>query len=296
MDMRQLQYFQVLAKTQHMTQASGILNLAQSALSRSLKNLEAELGVKLFDRIGKYIYLNENGHIFLKHVDVILGEYQDVCRKLDDRRGKEKKTVVLSMYAGSKLLPELICDFKNKHPEISLHIMQQGSVNENVLPSDITVYSCGQRKDELNSVVLMEEKICLAVPSDHPLARRKSIKLIEAASEAFICLHKGKGLRVITDELCHQAGFSPNVIMESDSPSTVRGLVSMGVGFTFVPKISWPGMGDDPRVSLVEIEEPSCYRFVVMKWRQDRYLTVAATRLREFLIEFFSDKETGGCK
>lgn len=294
MDMTQLQNFQILAKTQHMTQAAVVLNLAQSALSRSLKSLEAELGVKLFDRIGKYIFLNENGHIFLKHVDCILSEYEDALLELNDRRGKEKQTVVLSMYAGSKLLPEIIRAFKEKHPNITLQIIQQGSANESLKRSDITVFSTARCEEDASTVILMEEGICLAMPSVHPFAGRKAVRLAEVAREPFMCLHKGQGLRMITDEFCRQAGFEPNIILESDSPNTMRDLISVGVGFAFVPKISWKGMDDDPCVSLVEIEAPRCSRFVVMKWRGDRYLSSAANQLRVFLIEFFDQKRKAG--
>ncbi len=290
MDFITLRNFQVLAKIQHMTQAADILNIAQSALSRSLKSLETELNVKLFDRVGKYISLNENGQMFLRRVDIILNEYDDAKIELNERVGKEKQTVVLSMYAGSKLLPELIRGFKNKCPDIALQIIQQGSIHEDLITSDITVYSSSSRINEASAVVLMEESICLAMPANHPLAACKTIKLIEAANEPFICLYKGKGLRMITDEFCDQAGFRPNIFLESDNPGTVRDLISLGMGFAFVPLISWPGMGDDPNVSLVEIEQPCCSRYVIMKWRKDRYLSSAALKLREYLIEFFDSK------
>lgn len=292
MDFTQLQFFRVLARTQHMTQAAISLNLAQSALSRSLKNLEDELGVKLFDRIGKYIYLNENGTVFLRHVEVILSEYEDSKRELEDRAGAKKKTVRLSMYAGSKLLPELLRDFQSLYPDISLRIMQQGSALESVISSDITVYSADKAIDEPDSVILMEEGICLAIPANHPLAGRDCIHLSEVSRELFICLYQGKGLRTITDGFCQQAGFIPNVILESDSPGTVRELISLGMGLAFIPKISWKGMGNDPSVKLVEIKSPYCSRFVIMKWQPNRYMTVAAVKLRDFLVDFFNRKKS----
>lgn len=294
MDITQLQYFRVLAKTQHMTKAAGLLNLAQPALSRSLKSLEAELGVRLFDRIGKHIYLNGDGQLFLKHVEVMLGEYEDARLALADRQGHAQKRVVLSMYAGSKLLPELIRGFKAAHPDIALQIMQQGSQSEDLAPGGITVFSARRPMEGPGTVTLMEEGICLAMPAGHPLAGRKSIDLAQVAEDPFICLYKGKGLRVITDAFCREAGFSPNIILESDSPGTVRDLISVGAGLAFVPKISWPGMDSDPSVRLVEIAKPHCTRFVVMRWQSGRYLGEAAARLREYLVAFFAQKAAGG--
>lgn len=289
MDITQLQNFRSLAKTQHMTLSAEQLNLAQSALSRSLRKLEEELGVKLFDRIGKYIYLNDNGQRFLRHVNRILDEYDDALLELQEQQNGKKQTVTLSMHAASKLLPEIIRAFGREHPEISLKITQQDSADEANPASDITIYSAATASNARNAVVLVEEEIYLALPASHPLASRREIALSEAANEPFICLYRGKGLRTITDALCRQAGFSPNIILESDSPSTVRELISVGAGLAFVPMISWYGIGDDPDVSLVKISSPHCKRYILMKWRTDRYLTAAASCLREFLAAYFKE-------
>jgi DNA-binding transcriptional LysR family regulator len=286
-----LKNFQVLAKTQNITHASSTLHLAQSALSRCLKNLEEEIDVKLFDRVGKNINLNDSGQIFLKHVDIILDEYEFAMRDLKNSLNRQNKKVVISIFAGSKFLPELICGFKKKHPEITLQIFQQGSTSESIVTSDITISSSRHREDGADSLVLMEEDILLAIPIEHPLAKRKSVKLAEVSKEAFICLYEGKGLRVITDEFCHLSGFKPNIVLETDNPNIVRELVALGIGFSFIPKISWAGIVSGNNMALVEIEEPRCARFVTMKWRSDRNFSASVNKFREHLIEFYKSKE-----
>jgi LysR family transcriptional activator of glutamate synthase operon len=135
----------------------------------------------------------------------------------------------------------------------------------------------------------MKEDICLAVPVDNPLSKYRSIALSKASEESFICLYKGKGLRKVTDEYCRMTGFTPNIILESDSPSTVRDLITVGLGVAFIPKISWSGMGRHPAVVLVEISGPRCTRYINMSWERRRYESKASKLLQNYLIDFFKN-------
>ena len=290
MELVKLKYFQTIAELQNVTQAANALHIAQPSLSRALCNLEKELGLPLFDRIGKHIYLNENGKTLLRHTEVILRELEDTQRELAERKGQLNQQVSLSMHAGSKLLPELINGFQKLNPNISLQIMQQDIQSDFDKKCDITIYSSIHPANAPNSITLMEEGICLALPVSNPLSRRKSVYLSEVADEPFICLYKGKGLRTVTDEYCRMAGFSPRIVLESDSPSTVRELIAVGVGLAFIPKITWHGMDDDSNVCLVEIEEPHCTRYVNMTWRGQRYVTHSSLLLRNYIIDFFTQK------
>ncbi len=290
MDLIQLKYFHVLSELQHMTQAANSLHIAQPALSRTLRNLEQELGLQLFDRVGKNLCLNENGQILQRHTRVILQEVEDALRELAEQKGLVSQHVSLSMFAGSKLLPDLIRGFKQRYPDISLQIIQQGIPDEAAGKCDIMIFSSiTPPSDTGNTMTLMEEEICLALPVSNPLSNRREISLADAAGEPFICLHKGKGLRTVTDEYCRIAGFSPHIILESDSPGTVRELIALGVGLAFIPMVSWQGMDKDPNVRIVKISEPRCRRYVNMTWRKSEYVSRAAVLMRKYLIEFFSD-------
>ena len=289
MEIMQLKYFYTLAQVQHMTKAAKELHIAQPALSRTLRNLESELNLQLFDRAGKHIYLNENGKALLRHVKIILQELEDAERELKELKGRTDRYVSLSLHAGSSLLPEMIGGFKNKHPEIVLQIIQQDSPGTTREKCDISIYSSIEPAGSENSTVLMEEEIRIAMPLSNPLSASDSIRLTDTANEPFICLFKGAGLRVVTDEYCKMAGFSPNIVLESDSPATVRELISLGVGLSFIPMISWPNVAKDPSVKLVKITEPYCKRYVNMRWRASCYVPKASILLREYLIDFFEN-------
>jgi len=294
MDFLQLQYFKTLAEYEHMTQAANALHIVQPALSRMLRNLEKDLGLLLFDREGKNIRLNENGRIFLHHANNILREIEEARNVLADRKGNKERQVRLSMYAATSLMPDIIRSFKKSNPDISIKISQSGTGGEGVPDNcDIFINSAMQPPDKHNCMILLHEEILLALPVSHPLGSRKSVRLIDVAQAPFISLHKGSGLRTVTDAYCLQAGFEPKTVLESDSPSTVRDLIGLGVGLCFVPKLTWAGIECGPEVSLVEIEEPNCARYIYMMWSENRYISSAAKLLQKHLTNFFAKLEKG---
>lgn len=286
MDIHSLIYFKKVAELQHITRAAEELHVAQPSLSRTIGRMEDELGVQLFERSGKNIFLNEYGGIVLRHTNRILQEIKDIHREIADVSEGADRTVSVSLYSASKLFPNLVMAFKREHPGIRLQIVQE-SLNKN--PSeecDITLYSTMQPDIRENSVTLFAEDIMLALPKSNPLSRRSSLNLSEVANEEFICLQRGKSLRTITDIYCKIAGFEPSVVLESDSPETVRELIRAGIGISFIPSITWQGMETKDLV-LVPIEAPQCKRYIHLSWRATGYFSPAAVLFRNFLQEYF---------
>ena len=239
MDIHSLTYFKKVAELQHITRASEELHVAQPSLSRTISRLEKELGVQLFERSGKNIILNSYGEILLKHTNRILQELKDIEQEIGDAAGERSRTVTLSLYAASKLLPELVMAFKHDYPSIRLQIIQEDLTKNQPDGCDLTLFSSMQPCTQDQSASLIEEEILLALPESNPLSKRENLNLSEVAGEEFICLQQGKSLRTITDTFCKIAGFEPSVVLESDSPETVRELIRAGIGISFIPSITW---------------------------------------------------------
>ncbi|WP_416100910.1 LysR substrate-binding domain-containing protein [Clostridium carboxidivorans] len=152
---------------------------------------------------------------------------------------------------------------------------------------DLCISSSPVKLNDIDSIPLITEEIFLAVPIEHPLAKRSSIKLTEVANDGFISLRRGKKLREITDTFCSYAGFTPHVIFESDDPATVRGLIRAGQGVAFIPAVSWGGSTGSSMV-LLHIEEPVCRRTISLTYKAERYLPKAARLFRQFTIDYFA--------
>ncbi|HVU68056.1 MAG TPA: LysR family transcriptional regulator [Ktedonobacteraceae bacterium] len=296
MDLLQLKYFQVVAQLEHMTRAAEKLYLAQPSLSQSIARLEEELGVPLFDRQGRRIHLNQFGRAFLKRVERIFLELEEGKREVADMAGLEHGSIALAV-ASTQPLPELLSGFLARYPRVRFRLFQQQSLTTVVQQLergeiDLCISSPPIEQPGITWVPLLTEELFLLVPAGHRLAARDSIRLIEAAREPFICLKPGHGLRDLMDDLCKQAGFEPDIAFEGDETATVRGLVTAGLGVTFVAGKSWQSRTSDQPFAMLHIEEPVCQRTIGLAWLEDRYLSEASRRFREFVIEYFSSLET----
>lgn len=284
-DIHSLSYFKLVAEMEHLTRAAGELRVAQPSLSRTIASLEEDLGVKLFDRVGNGIRLNRYGRIVLHHTNNILRELRDIGDELADEQERGERIVTISLYAASKLLPHLILAFKEEFPDIRLQIIQQSLMQANQGECDISIFSSLSPSTQKNTLSLIEEEIFLAIPKDSPLAQKEEIQLQDAAEMEFICLHKGKSLRTITDMYCQMAGFTPQVVLECDSPEMVRELILAGVGISFVPSVTWQGM-DTRNILLRHISFPKCRRYLELSWREG-YLSPSAILFRDFVQDYF---------
>ncbi len=287
-DLNSLTYFKKVAELQHFTLAAEELRVAQPSLSRTISRLEQSLGVQLFDRAGRNVTLNPYGEIVLRHTNRILQELFDIERELADYSDQSHQLVTLSLYAASKLFPQMVTAFKHKHPLIRLKVIQESPSPDVSEECDLTLSSSIYPLSSPNTITLFAEDILLALPDSSPLANRPFVDLIEVSHEKFICLHKGKSLRKITDTYCQIAGFEPTVVLESDSPEIVRELIHAGIGIAFIPSITWRGM-ETKNLVLLPIHFPQCKRYIQLSWRSDGYLPSAAVIFRDFMKEYFRD-------
>jgi DNA-binding transcriptional LysR family regulator len=194
--------------------------------------------------------------------------------------------------ASTQPLPELLSGFLARYPRVRFRLFQQQSLSTVVQQLergeiDLCISSPPIEQPGITWVPLLTEEIFLLVPPGHRLAGRGSIRLIEAVDEPFISLKPGHGLRDLMDELCKQAGFVPTIAFEGDESATVRGLVTAGLGVTFVAGKSWQILPEQSFV-LLRIEEPVCQRTIGLAWLEDRYLSEATRRFQQFVIEYFS--------
>ncbi|NLX75669.1 MAG: LysR family transcriptional regulator substrate-binding protein, partial [Synergistaceae bacterium] len=100
------------------------------------------------------------------------------------------------------------------------------------------------------------------------------------------------GLRQITDFFCHQAGFEPKVIFETDSSSAVTRYVNSGHGIAFIPQLTWPKDDSDENVHLLSISEPKCRRFIILSSAGAQHLSRYEVLFSEFLQKYFCELES----
>lgn len=290
MDLLQLHAFRTVARLDHVTRAAEELRVAQPALSKTIARLEAELGVPLFDRRGRRVALNTGGRAFLRHVERVFIAMEDGRQELADLAGLARGTVTVAATT-LRLLPDLLGAFRNRDPGVTFRLSQASTTEmQERLGSgeiDLCLASAPIAGPAIHSVALFTEDILLAVPPRHRLARRGRIALGEVAAEPFISPKRGYWSRDLTDDACRQAGFTPDIICEGDEPGALRSLVAAGLGVAFLPT-SARRASAEPEVAWLHITEPVCQRTVSLVWREDRYLSAAAHRFRQFAVEYFA--------
>ena len=302
MELRQLQYALQIAAERNFSRAAEKLHIAQPSLSQQLSKLEKEIGVLLFQRNTSSVELTHAGAAFMEQAQKIIDAVELLRQEMSDiSQLRGGKVVVGSMpITGSHLLPYVLPTFKLTFPDIEISLVEDSSMNLEKLTAlgktDLSLLSLPLVEPSLAYEIIGKELIDLAVPPNHPLAKRAlaskrpvAVKLEELKDEPFIVLKRGQGFRKMTIELCQQAGFEPQVVFESSNMETIQSLVAAGMGVTFVPRY----IARAPRSEFVPVylplADPVPYRTLVVAYRKGRYLSKAA----EAFIETFKKSMAG---
>lgn len=289
MELSQIKYFLDAAKTQHITKSAERLHIAQPALTKSIHRLEAELGVPLFSRKGRNIMLTQYGQYLKERLSPIISSLDSIPSDISHMAETENHTIRLSVLAASTIVTNSIIEYKKKFSDISFHVLQNPE-NELYDIEITTNLFCSNSNDNNPNKFVCTEKIFLAVPDIQRFKDKTSINLMEVKDEGFISLFGSKQLRNICDKFCHDAGFEPNIIFESDSPYAVKNMIAANLGVGFWPEFTW-GEIDNNHVKLLEIENPVCMRDILITYKNIKTDSVYSEKFFEFLKEYFERKK-----
>ena len=290
MELSQLRYFLEVAETQHMSLSAERLHIAQPTLSQVIRRLEEQLGVPLFAHKGRNIILTEYGKYFQRRLIPILEQLDKLPEQLQTMAKLNCETIHLNVLAASRLVTEAIIGYKLTHPDLNFQLLQ--NTQSDVFDIEISTrmfYQSHSKKAEKQYVC--EEQIYLAVPNNEKYAGRSSICLSEVKDEGFISLIGSRQFRYICDRFCHHAGIRPRVIFESDNPAAVRNMIAANLGIGFWPAFSW-GEIDSEHVRLLNIEEPSCSRDIVISCLVNKADSFAVEDFFEYLKAYFESQRT----
>lgn len=287
MELLQLQYFQVIARTQNISAAARELHVAQPSLSQLLKRLEHEVGTPLFDRSGKHIYLNTYGEIFLKYVNEVFSSLDNAASEIQTARGQESKIVNLSILAASMLLPDLYHRIKQADASIRLHVLQN---NQEHLPdkNELILSSGWEAPRDVSACrILLEEEIQLAVPVGHSLLEKPAIFIKDLCHESFISLSPANSLSQVLAHYYDQYHYEPSVTTFIDNPDIMRKLLTAHAGLAFIPTRTWKGFSHGDIV-LRRIEDMPMKRYLFLSWNTNSFLTPSILLCRDTIIDYFT--------
>lgn len=290
MEWEQLEYFQTLARIQHVTKAAETLSITQPALSRSIVRLENQLGVPLFDRQGRSIKLNKNGERFLKRVDSIIKEFTEGKEEIQSLLKPDQGEVSLGFLhtLGTTIVPNLIGAFKNQYPNVHFQLNQSHSnqLLDKLKSGELDLCLLASFPVESNIMwePLWKEELFLFLPKNHVLATREDITLNEIANEPFVLMKEGFALRVTIDHIFEQVNINPNIVFEGEEAATIAGFVAAGLGVSILP--DFKGL-DQTNIAKVRISWPRFERTVGISWIEGKYLPPVTENFKQYIINQF---------
>lgn len=290
MELRQLVYFDAVVRCGGFTRAAQHLHVAQPAISAQIRRLESELGVTLLTRTTRRIALTSAGELFLARAQRVLGELDAVRGELDELAAVLRGRVTLgaTQALGPFNLPAALATFHTRYPGVAVTLrsgliagllaaLDAGDIDLILGPIHADL------PDRYSPQPLLGEELVLVTPPGHPRARTPRLTLADLRDEPFVCLPEGSGLRAILDQAAVAAGFAPRVEFETHSATSIRELVSAGLGVALLARSAAHAPGPPVTINVLHPAPPHPPAGLIH--HRDHRLTPAAQALRRHLAD-----------
>ena len=241
MDIRQIRYFLSVVETGSFSAAADEHYISQSSLSKVIIALEKELGVSLFDRSKRKVFLTQAGEAFLEHARKLITAYKAMVVELDGYKSTLDSfsiaTIpVLTQYG----ITTYLAQFRDLHPNIHFNIDEIDGLN--ILPAldehrfDLAFTRHNYlNHDRYASLEICTDKLLVVVSKNNRHANRTSISLKELSNDNFIVFDRITDLHKLIMDECRKAGFDPTIFYSSHRKVSVLGLVGTNIGLALMP-------------------------------------------------------------
>lgn len=285
MDSLQISYFLKVAETEHMTNAAKALHVSQPALSRSIRMLEEDLGVKLFDRLGRRLVLNDNGRRFYASAIQFERELHNL-RSAPQPNTEVTGELVVQIRVDNLTVMQAVADFCRQYPGIRVTAVTTNGVDSFDPKWDFVLdaYNPLFSPAVPGSIPLFEEPYLLAVPEDFPLFDSTVISLTDARDYPFVLPTEEQELTRIILAYCHRFGFRPVCRTDTNSYLIMLSMVAQGGCVALVPQMA-PAISSYPRVKLLPLREQVIRRTVYLQPAAEGEHTAAQDAFRSFLLQ-----------
>lgn len=243
---RSLQYLIAIAEYGSYTRAAEALHVSQPTLSQQIKQLEESLQTPLLDRSGRSVRLTDAGEIYLHHVQRARGELDAGMRAINDVQNLSRGSLRLGWTPITDYMTcALLENFNNCYPGITLSTLEmpQDDIESAVAEARIDVgivfskpFSAKVRPCEIETDMLFEETLCIAVGNAHPRAgEQKRMSVQELSQESLVLLNSDFAMRRHVDEYCHEQSIMPRIAIETNSLGVIIEMIQLGALATVLP-------------------------------------------------------------
>jgi DNA-binding transcriptional LysR family regulator len=276
MELRQLYHFVAVAEEKQFTRAAQRMNIVQSALSTSIRLLEAELDAKLFVRSTRQVRLTTAGHVFLDKARAALDAVHDARDAVAAVRGLERGTLSIGTVQSLPAfldLPSLLAQFHAQHPGIEVRLCQGSSSHliEKVRNGrlDLAFLPLCEPPGDIETTMIACEALVLVCAPGHGLAGQSDVSLAALKNEPFVDFEPDWGTRKLVDHGFLGAGVERHIAFEVSDLETLLELVGRGLGIALVPEAVVKARRSS--LGIAELAEPElCWELVVAYAAGDR--------------------------
>ena len=289
--LQQLKLFEAVTRNSSYTRAAEELHLTQPAVSIQIKRLEEQVGLPLFDSVGKKIFPTTAGKAMYDASVDILGRVDEIKNTVKELMGVVKGPLQLSVVTTSKyFMPQLLGVFLQRYPDVEpkLKFTNRANVVERLTNNVDDFVVMGQLPDDtkFESYPFLENILAIAAPPNHPLANKKNIELKDLINERVLSREQGSGTRLVFDRMMEKEGLKVEPYMELGSSEAIKQAVMAGLGIAVLSLYALGLERDAGKLVLLDVKGfPVRRRWYAVHLKGKKLSLVAQTFLNFILME-----------
>jgi DNA-binding transcriptional LysR family regulator len=299
LDVRRMRVLREVSARGSFSAAAEALSFTQSAISQQIAALEREAGTVLVQRNARGVRLTEAGEALVRHAEAIMARLAEAEAELEAIAGLRGGRLRMATFesAGATLMPLAIAAFRGEHPGVELSmVMAEPEDSQPLLKTgelDLVIGYDSRIRGEVDGIVrahLITDPMFLVLPADHPLARKRHLRLADLADDPWIAGSTDCECNRLINRACAAAGYEPRIAFETDDYTAMQGFVAAGVGVSLMAELGLTSVRDDIVVRSLGRETP--VREIYAATAADSHRTPATVAMLDTLVAVAARYET----
>ncbi|MGC2458004.1 MAG: LysR family transcriptional regulator [Gallionellaceae bacterium] len=287
--LRQLKVFEAAATHLNFSVAAKQLYLSQPAVSMQIKQLEENIGLPLFEQMGKKVFLTDAGRELFHYSRSISQQLADMAAVFDEMKGLGKGKFTLSVVnTANYFTPQLLARFCQRYPDIhvNLQVANRDAVLKQLADNNTDLAILGQPPDglDIKAESFLENPLVVIAAPDHPLVKLKRVKFAQLATETFLSRESGSGTRSAMERVFAQHKIQPHISMEMETNEAIKQAVQAGMGLGILSLHSIELELETKRLAMLNVEHFPLLRHWFVAHRQNKRLSASAQAFKQFLL------------
>jgi DNA-binding transcriptional LysR family regulator len=287
--LRQIRIFEAAARHLHFGRTAAEMHLSQPAISIQLKQLEGDIGLPLFEQMGRRMHLTGAGAELVTHARAILARLRDAEEAVESLKGADAGELhIASTTTAEYFVPRLLAEFRRRHPglKVRLAVRNREHVVRDLAENTVDLVVMGQAPRELDTIAVCFARNPLGIIAapDHPLAKKRRIRLAELGEDSFLIRERGSGTRDAMERAFSAQKFQPTETVEIGSNETIKQAVMAGMGVSFL-SLNTVGLElATHRLVVLAVSGMPVMRNWYVIHRERKRLSPSATAFKSYLV------------